>query len=216
MFCKCSGLVLVLVLLMSLGARTLALTLKSTGGLRQAAGVQVQRFLRPSSYSFSSTSKQMAGHSGEPEGMNTRSKTSTALSSNSMDSEVAEDTSAKGKIKSLWKRYGVVAIGTYLGIYVSVLSSMFFALDYDIFRSSTFGLEPAAAVQKVCDLVESWTGNTFLPGYFRENPRMGTFAVAWVMTKFTEPLRLGLAIAVVPSVARFLGRAPPKEAKKED
>ena len=120
----------------------------------------------------------------------------------------------KGGVKLLWKRYGMVAIGTYLGIYLSVLSSLFFSLDYDIFRSSTFGLDPAAAVQKVCDLVEQWTGNTSLPGFFRDHPRAGTFAVAWVMCKFTEPLRALVTVAIVPSVSRALGYAPPKDKKE--
>lgn len=132
-------------------------------------------------------------------------------SNNEIKSKAEEvDNSLKGKVKSLWKNYGVVAIGTYFGIYVSVLSSLFFALDYDVFNASTFGFDPVAAVQKVCDLVESATGNSFLQGYIRENPRVGTFAIAWVMTKFTEPVRIAVAISVVPSIARFLKFAPPK------
>lgn len=102
------------------------------------------------------------------------------------DATEAEDTSVKGKLMKMWKNYGVVTIGTYLSIYVSVLSSFYFALDYDVFKASTFGLDPAAAVQKVCDLVEYYSGNNFLPGYIREHPKVGTFAIAWVMTKFTE------------------------------
>ena len=42
---------------------------------------------------------------------------------------------------------------------------------------------------------------------------MGTFAIAWVMTKFTEPLRLGFTLAIVPPIARLLGYAEPKDAK---
>lgn len=54
--------------------------------------------------------------------------------------------------------------------------------------------------------METLTGNTSLPGYIRENPRVGTFAVAWVMTKFTEPMRLAVTVAVVPSISKFLKR----------
>lgn len=50
------------------------------------------------------------------------------------------------------------------------------------------------------------TGNVSLPGYIRDHPRVGTFAIAWVMTKFTEPLRLGFTVATVPTIARFFGR----------
>lgn len=130
------------------------------------------------------------------------------------DKNMPEDTSLKGKIKALWKNYGIVAIGTYAGIYVSVLSSVFFALEYDVFNAATFGFDPAAAVQKVCDLVEYSTGNKGLPAYIREHPKVGTFAIAWVMTKFTEPVRLAVAITIVPSVARFLRFAPAAAAKE--
>lgn len=30
------------------------------------------------------------------------------------------------------------------------------------------------------------------------------------MTKFTEPVRLGVTVAVVPSIARLLGKVPAK------
>lgn len=117
----------------------------------------------------------------------------------------------KSKLKVMWKQYGGVAVLTYLSVYVCTLSSVFISLDYDIFNAATFGLDPNAAVKKFCDLIEYVTGINTLPNYIRENPRVGTFALAWVMTKFTEPLRLGFTISIVPSIARFLGRAPPKK-----
>jgi len=158
-----------------------------------------------STYSSSTRQNMAAGRNGPVVGG--KATPASAV----VEEESEEDASMKGKLKLMWKRYGMVAIGTYLGIYVSVLSSVFFALDYDIFRAATFGLDPVAAVKKVCDLVESTTGNTSLPGYIRENPRVGTFAVAWVFTKFTEPLRLLVAVSVTPSVSRLLKYSPPKE-----
>jgi len=112
----------------------------------------------------------------------------------------------KDKLKSLWKSYGIITVGTYLGVYVVTLGSVFVALDFDIFNAATFGLDPAFAIEKFCDLFETVTGNTFLPGYIRDHPKVGTFAIAWVMTKFTEPLRLGFTVATVPTIARFFGR----------
>lgn len=37
---------------------------------------------------------------------------------------------------------------------------------------------------------------------------VGTFFIALVMTKISEPVRLAFTVAVVPSIARFLGKAP--------
>ena len=63
--------------------------------------------------------------------------------------EGKRDESMKGKIKEMWKKYGAVAIGTYLSVYLSTLGSIFLCLDYDVFNSSSFGLDPATAIQKV-------------------------------------------------------------------
>ena len=126
-------------------------------------------------------------------------------------SEVDKNDDLKSKLKVLWKQYGGVAVVTYLSVYICTLSSVFVSLDLDIFNAATFGLDPNAAVKKFCDVVEYATGINTLPNYIRENPRVGTFALAWVMTKFTEPIRLGFTISIVPSIARFLGRAPPKK-----
>ena len=120
---------------------------------------------------------------------------------------------AREGFKELWKKYGTVAITTYLSVYVSTLTSVFFALDYDIFGASTFGMDPADAIHKVADIVEGVTGSAAFPEYVKENPRLGTFAVAWIMTKFTEPARLFFTIGIVPSIARTLGYAPPKAPK---
>lgn len=120
-------------------------------------------------------------------------------------------TDVKSKVKVMWKNYGVVAITTYLCVYLCTLSSVFLSLDYDIFNAASFGLDPAAAVQKVCDIFESVTGSQALPNYIRDHPKVGTLAIAWVMTKFTEPIRLGFTLATVPQIARWLGRVPPKD-----
>ncbi len=45
---------------------------------------------------------------------------------------------------------------------------------------------------------------------------VGTFAIAWVMTKFTEPLRLGFTVATVPTIARWLGHRREKHDDDDD
>ena len=89
---------------------------------------------------------------------------------NTKEAEVTQ-TSIKDKIKSLWKNYGTVAVGSYLGLYIMTLGSIFLSLDYDIFRASTFGFSPEHAVLKVCEIFESVTGSNALPGYIREHPK---------------------------------------------
>eukprot|EP00600_Ochromonadales_sp_CCMP1393_P000916 CAMPEP_0174989774 /NCGR_PEP_ID=MMETSP0004_2-20121128/20922_1 /TAXON_ID=420556 /ORGANISM="Ochromonas sp., Strain CCMP1393" /LENGTH=179 /DNA_ID=CAMNT_0016243247 /DNA_START=129 /DNA_END=668 /DNA_ORIENTATION=+ len=132
--------------------------------------------------------------------------TSTRLYSSNTDQakEDSKTTPYKERVSDMWKKYGKLAIGTYLGIYVTTLSSIFFALDLDLFHAATFGFDPVAAITKFCNLYETVTGSDTLPAYIRENPRVGTFAIAWVMTKFTEPVRLATTLGIVPSVSRFI------------
>jgi hypothetical protein len=59
------------------------------------------------------------------------------------------DDTVSGKVKSMWKNYGKLAIGTYFGIYVTTLGSIFLSLDLDLFNAATFGLDPVYAVKKV-------------------------------------------------------------------
>lgn len=121
--------------------------------------------------------------------------------------DLAAQSTLKGKIKYMWKAYGYFAIGSYLGLYIVTLSSIYFALDFDVFKASSVGFSPEMAVHKVCEIFEAVTGSQMLPGFIREHPKVGTFAVAWVMTKFTEPLRMGITLAVVPKIATFFKRA---------
>lgn len=49
------------------------------------------------------------------------------------------------------------------------------------------------------------------------NPKAGNFAVAWILTKFTEPIRFGLTIAITPSIYRFItGRRAAREDEDEE
>ena len=54
-----------------------------------------------------------------------------------------------GKFKDLFKKYGYVFVGTYLGVYVSTLASIFLALEMDVFSASTFGYDAQTLIQKV-------------------------------------------------------------------
>ncbi len=40
----------------------------------------------------------------------------------------------------------------------------------------------------------------------RINPKAGNFAVAWILAKFTEPIRFAFTVAITPSVVRMLKR----------
>jgi hypothetical protein len=127
--------------------------------------------------------------------------------------EKAVATGKKGV--SIVKKYGAIFVGTYLGVYVTTLTGIFMSLEFDIFNAATFGLDPKYAVHKFCDYIEWGTGYTGVPEYIRANPMAGTFALAWVMTKFSEPLRFAVAVGMTPRVSKFLGYRSNKKAVKE-
>lgn len=118
----------------------------------------------------------------------------------------ATDTTTQkvGRLRHMMQVYGPIAIGTYLGIYVIVLGCIF------LFVNSSFGM----TAQEVIAMVEGWgilseSLKKRLDGMVEgASPLMVNFAAAWILTKFTEPLRLVIAGALTPRVARWIGKAP--------
>ena len=108
---------------------------------------------------------------------------------------------------SLWNRYGVVFVGTYLGVYCVTLGSIFAIFDFGL-------LGPERAHQMVSDaanylnLGDHLDPNTIDPDSWNAwilsmNPN---FAFAWILTKFTEPLRLATSVLITPALARLVKR----------
>ena len=67
----------------------------------------------------------------------------------------------------------------------------------------TFGIDPASALKKIIDTIEGLLGFVQFPLGMKENPKVATVAVAWLMTKFTEPLRVIITVGIVPQIAQF-------------
>lgn len=61
----------------------------------------------------------------------------------------SSSTSSVEKFKLLWKKYGYVFVGTYLSVYGITLTSIFFALEIDIFKASDFGYDAKTLTQSV-------------------------------------------------------------------
>lgn len=66
------------------------------------------------------------------------------------------------KLKKMWEAYGVIAVGTYLSVYVTTLGSLFLALDYDVFNAATVGLDPTYAIHMVSATVFSIEGHLMM------------------------------------------------------
>ncbi|CAI5730146.1 unnamed protein product [Hyaloperonospora brassicae] len=121
------------------------------------------------------------------------------------------------RLKDLWRKYGVVAMGTYFSLYGAVLGSIYLAIDQGWVHTATGRNSREHEQQSDFDLVSTtnkfvkWAEDVGIAQYLeveRVNAKTGSFLLAWVATKFTEPLRLALTVAATPRIARFLGRAP--------
>ncbi len=123
-----------------------------------------------------------------------------------------EDESKMGKLKLMMKRYGAVAVVTYFGVYVSTLGVLYAAIESGV-NPFDYGLDSGSLMGKVTAMLEGYSWSQPILDSIEKNPHVGNFALAWIMTKFTEPLRMLVTFGIVPPIARALGRAPPKPVK---
>mmetsp|Transcript_20152 Transcript_20152/g.40425 ORF Transcript_20152/g.40425 Transcript_20152/m.40425 type:complete len:348 (+) Transcript_20152:204-1247(+) len=78
--------------------------------------------------------------------------------------------------------------------------------------SSEITQEKRTAADFVSSILGKWEWTAKHADKVERNPHLANLVVAWVMVKFTEPMRLGLAVWVVPKVARALGKRKGLEA----
>ncbi len=110
----------------------------------------------------------------------------------------------------LLKAYGPIAIATYLGIYLVTLGVIFIIVNAN---SSMSAEEIIAKVEE-----KGWVSGSLKTRL--DNMVKGAshtwvnFAAAWILTKFTEPIRLVVTGMITPTIARRFGRAPPLAATK--
>jgi hypothetical protein len=136
-----------------------------------------------------------------------------------------QGTVAAKSFTDLLRRYGPVFVGTYLTVYVSTVAGIFVGVESGV-------LDPAFILSMVADNSDPENVKStaeiiteFLEGYswtapyaptVERHPEMANLAVAWIATKFTEPVRLGVTAIIVPRVARTFGFAAKTEELEEE
>lgn len=120
---------------------------------------------------------------------------------------VVEEEGKMGKLRLMVKRYGAVAVVTYLGVYVGTLGMLFAAVESGV-NPFDYGLDSGWLVEKATGMLEGYSWSEPFVEAIQKNPHAGNFAAAWILTKFTEPVRILVTIAIVPRIARALGKAP--------
>ncbi|KAG5189533.1 hypothetical protein JKP88DRAFT_155059, partial [Tribonema minus] len=117
--------------------------------------------------------------------------------------------------KEMWRRYGLVAVGTYFGIYVATLGGLYLVFDYGFMTASDMPAGAAHAGDTLQALVErlpDWAQAKVNALYakMQQEPGFRNFVLAWLTTKVTEPVRVLATVGITPRIARALGRAPKK------
>lgn len=96
------------------------------------------------------------------------------------------------KLRWLAREYGAIAVCTHFGVYLSTLGMLFVAIDNGAFVASD-------AVQML-----KWIGVEHFVDLGHLNPKASNFAVAWILVKFTEPLRLPVTLWLTPRIATLV------------
>ncbi|CAM9279086.1 unnamed protein product [Ectocarpus fasciculatus] len=116
---------------------------------------------------------------------------------------------ARAKMKLLWKQYGLVWIGTYTVLYFGGLAGIYVVLDTGLVASD---VDTSHAIQVLADYIGAQENPsvTWLQNTIKTNPKANTLLKAVIVNELIEYPRDIVAIAATPSIARALGRAPPK------
>ena len=92
------------------------------------------------------------------------------------------------------KKYGTTFVGLYYAVYFSTLGSMYMAVDSGV-------VVPHDATKKLNEW--GWTVDEI-------NPKQGSLFAAWILTKFTEPVRAAVTLVITPPVANRLRKLYPR------
>jgi len=141
----------------------------------------------------------------------------------------------KQSFRSMVRQFGPVFIGTYGVVYVSTVFGLFmgvqsglldatYIMSYLTGNSSTAAATAGAAGDGVIDpdtiqyaastmndmveFLEKYSWTKPLAPMVEQYPWTANFAIAWIMTKFTEPIRMGFVVMVTPYTAKKLGYGP--------
>jgi FAM210A/B-like domain len=100
-----------------------------------------------------------------------------------------------GKVRGFLRKYGPLGAVTYFSIYGMTLTSLYFAVD-----NGLLGSGDVIAMLRDYDL--EWFLVLLDVDLDNLNPKAGSFALAWIITKLTEPLRFATTLAVTPLLVR--------------
>eukprot|EP01113_Clastostelium_recurvatum_P037992 TRINITY_DN5617_c0_g1_i3.p1 TRINITY_DN5617_c0_g1~~TRINITY_DN5617_c0_g1_i3.p1 ORF type:complete len:226 (-),score=27.57 TRINITY_DN5617_c0_g1_i3:81-758(-) len=94
------------------------------------------------------------------------------------------------KIRKFARKYGPVGFITYFGIYYTTVAAVYLIIEVGGFSGTIIESLNSWGIDKYVDLSKM-------------NPKLGSLGLAWVLTKFTEPVRLAITVAITPRMVRI-------------
>eukprot|EP00536_Pseudo-nitzschia_multiseries_P001004 jgi/Psemu1/300445/fgenesh1_kg.12_\ len=132
----------------------------------------------------------------------------------------------KNSFRYMMRQYGAVFFGTYFAVYFSTVFGLFLSVQsghldvmyiISLITGSSSPTDPGgvadpdtikeakSTVKFLVEFLETYSLTKPVAPMVEEYPWVGNFAIAWIATKFTEPIRFGATVALTPPLARFLG-----------
>jgi hypothetical protein len=113
----------------------------------------------------------------------------------------------EGKLQALWNKYGAFYFQVWFSIYLPFLLSFFYILDNNLLQSSALeSIDPQAAILRLFSWLEHTSNNPELMSGLRGNPRVTTFATAYLLADLVPTTVFALAVVT------FILRRREKEA----
>ncbi|KAL0490669.1 DUF1279 domain-containing protein [Acrasis kona] len=117
----------------------------------------------------------------------------------------------RGKIRTFIRKYGPTGVVVYFAVYFATLFGLFFAIDNDIIvvgdvekLLAKIGLGTKKEIDD--DAEEESKGGLMTKIFgsvFEDKVQVANFGIAWVLTKFTEPIRLAVTVAITPYILKL-------------
>ena len=137
----------------------------------------------------------------------------------------AKVTTQKGSMSmsTMLQQYGPVFVGSYFSLYLVTLGSLYGGISSGYIDPMTLLtyikgdlVESTTTAGFVTELMEKWSITRPYAPMIDDRPYLANLGVAWVATKFTEPVRIIVTSAAVPQIYKRLGFVVDEDESEDD
>ena len=125
-------------------------------------------------------------------------------------------------LREMVQKYGKIFVVTYFAIYFGTLGGLYLGIESGVLDPAyvlswvSKEADAKSTVQVVTSIMDHYSWTRPYVATVESNPQVAHLAVAWIAVKFTEPVRLGTTVAIVPRLSRYLGFSPAEDSDDDD